>query len=118
MRISAPNIKKMIDKCDMILGNLKRSPTFRTNAQIYREFGNELKVMRSNIGGSADNQSSNNKSFNVGNTSYVKQRPEKATNLTPEFSDVIPGGYVYKKEYVRRERSIYVLLLRNEGNCE
>ena len=118
MRIAAPKIRDIIDKCDTFLDNLKSSPTFRSNALIYREFGSELKEMRSNIESIVDNQSASNRKLNVGNTSYVKKRIEKAKNISPEFSDVLTGGYVYKKEFGRRERSIYVSLLRDKGTCE
>lgn len=55
MRIPVHNIKNIIDKCYIFLGNLKTSPTTRTSSQINREFGNELKVIRSNIGSIVDN---------------------------------------------------------------
>lgn len=60
MRIAAFTIQNMIDK-------LKTNPITRTrtSSQIYREFGNELKVMRSNIGSIVDNRYSNNKKFSV-----------------------------------------------------
>ena len=85
MRIAAPKLREIIDKCDTFLGSLKSSPTFRNNAQIYRSFGSELKEMMSNIESIVDNQSASNRKLNVGNTSYVKKRIEKAKILLQNF---------------------------------
>lgn len=90
---------------------MRTSPIFRTFPQIYREFGNELNMLKTIIKSIVDNQSLNNKNFNVGNISYVKKRIENATNFNIESSDVIPGGHVYTEEYVRRKQSDYVALL-------
>ena len=92
----------MIDKCGTFLDVLKTSPSMRTSSKICRELSNELKVIRSNIGSIVDNRSSNNKSLNVGNKNYIKQRLESILSVSPEFLDVIFGRYTYTMEYVKR----------------